>query len=137
LYYPFYNGDSKTSIQTMDKIASKFVDEKTLIKQDATGLKRYFGIDVVETDGFVLYTSKSMMGVDEVLIIKLKANDKGKKLYHAVENRIDKQKKNFDGYGTNQTELLNNKQLFIKKGYLFYGVAKQVDTWKNCFQDAL
>lgn len=137
LYYPFYNGDSDTDIQVMDKTMSKLVNQKTVVKQDATGLKRYFDIDAKDTEGFVFFTSKSLMDVDEVLIIKLHKNDKGKKLYQAVEARIAKQKKNFDGYGTNQTELLNKHELILKKGYLFYGVSKKVDTWKHCFQDML
>ena len=129
LYYPFYNGDSTTSIEVMDKTITKQMNQELVAKQDATGLKRYMEINVKDTDGFVYYTSKSMMDVDEVLIIRLKSGDDGEQLRKAVTKRVDTQLKNFNGYGTNQCDLLNHHILITKKGYLFYATSKQADTW--------
>ena len=137
LYYPFYSGDSRTDSKTMETVITKQIKTKSMNKQNANGLKRFYGIGVKETEGFVLYTPKSMMDVDELLIIKLKAGDDGSTFRKAVETRLETQLKNFNGYGTNQTELLNKHILVIKKGYLFYAVSKQADSWKQIFQNAL
>lgn len=137
LYYPFYSGDSSTDSKTMEAAITKQIKAESMNKQDANGLKRFYGISVKETGGFVLYTPKSLMDVDELLIIKLKTGDDGSAFRKAVEARLKTQLKNFSGYGTNQTELLNKHILVIKKGYLFYAVSKQADSWKQIFQDAL
>lgn len=137
LYYPFYSGDSRTDCKTMEAAITKQIKSETMNKQDANGLKRYYDISVKDTEGFILYTPKSMMDVDELLIIKLKTGDDGAVFRKAVEARLATQLKNFNGYGTNQTELLNKHKLVMKKGYLFYAVSKQADTWKQIFQDAL
>lgn len=137
LYYPFYNGDSRTAIKVMDTAITKEIKTDTMNKQDANGLKRFYGISVKDIEGFVLYTPKSMMDVDELLIMKLKSGDDGAAFRKAAETRLKTQLKNFNGYGTDQTELLNQHVLVVKKGYFFYAVSKQADSWKQIFQDAL
>ena len=51
----------------------------------------------------------------------------------AVASRLDAQKTNFDGYGTNQIDLLGHAITKKVGPYYFYAVSEHASTWEEVF----
>ena len=58
---------------------------------------------------------------------------KGKNLEDAVDKRLEDQKRNFHGYGTDQEELLRNAIIMERGSYFFYAVSDQAEQWEEVF----
>jgi hypothetical protein len=100
---------------------------------DANTLKRYFSLDGSEYEGYLVYTADSVMNVDELLIVKVSDSSQLDDLSEVVNERLEEQLQNFDGYGTNQTELLQNAIVLERGDYFFYGVSENVEQWEEIF----
>lgn len=100
---------------------------------DANTLKRYFSLDGAEYEGYIVYTADSVMNVDELLIVKVSDSSQLGTLETVVNNRLEEQIRNFDGYGTNQSELLQNAIILERGDYFFYGVSENVEQWEDVF----
>lgn len=100
---------------------------------DANTLKRLYALDGSAYDGWFLYTSGSMMDVTELLVVKVSDPDQLSEVEDAVNQRLDQQKHSFDGYGTNQMDLLNHASQQEKGSYYFFGVSKEIDQWEEAF----
>ena len=72
----------------------------------------------------VLYYPSTNMGAEEIFLAKLKNVEQAGEVKKAIEGRLASQKKSFDGYGTNQTELLNNSILRVEGNYALFVVAE-------------
>lgn len=103
---------------------------------DDNALKRYLGLQSIDGD-WAFYTAKSMMDVDELLIVRFEDGDSQDDVQRAVESRIATQKKTFNGYGTNQTMLLENAIVTQKGNYLFYAVGENAEKWEDVFSEKL
>ena len=109
----------------------------TLYEADANAVKKTFDIDVQETDGFVMYTSDSIMDVSELFIAKCRDTSKMNALQAAVEVRLSSQKVSFENYGTDQSFLLKNAVLEVRGEYLFYAVGENAAALKSVFSSCI
>ena len=117
-------GVSDTDFETMKKGVVAAVDTGAMIEADNQMIKRLYGIDPNEYDGVVLYYPSTNMGAEEVFLAKLKSAEQREEVKAAIEGRLASQKKSFDGYGTNQTELLNNSVVRVEGNYALFVVAE-------------
>lgn len=109
----------------------------TLYEADGNAVKKTFDIDVQETDGFVMYTSDSIMDVSELFIAKCRDATKMNALQAAVEARLSSQKASFENYGTDQSFLLKNAVLEVRGEYLFYAVGENAAALKSVFSSCI
>ncbi len=109
----------------------------TLYEADANTVKKTFDIDVQETDGYVMYTSDSIMDVSELLCIKCRDASKMSELQAAAEARLSSQKVSFENYGTNQSFLLKNAVLEVRGEYLFYAVGENAAALRSVFSSCV
>lgn len=100
---------------------------------DANTLKKLYGLDGSDYEGWFLYTSGSRMDVTEVLVVKVADADQLSAVEDAVNTRLAQQKHSFEGYGTNQTDLLNHASQQGKGLYFFFGVSEELDQWEEAF----
>ena len=77
------------------------------------------------------------MNVNEVLLIKLKNLSQQDAVAEAIEKRLDTQKKNFDGYGTNQFSILKKSVTDIRGNYILYVVSPKTEPTVKAFEDTL
>lgn len=104
-----------------------------LIPGDANTWKRNFSLQAEEYPNAILYTSDSMMDVSELLIVKTDTTEQFDDLEAAVNHHLEEQKKKFNGYGTDQMDLLEHAVILEKGNYFFYGVSEQVEQWEEVF----
>lgn len=100
-------------------------------------LLQFMGINYQNYDSYIYYKSKESLGVDEVLVVKVKNTSDLEGLKDAVESRIKSQEKVFDGYGTEQMKLLKNGIVETKGKYLFYCVSEDSAQYEEVFRDAV
>lgn len=100
-------------------------------------LMQFMGINYENYDSYLYYKSKESLGVDEVLVVKVRSAADLDGLKDAAENRVQSQEKAFDGYGTNQMKLLANAVIETKGNYLFYCVAENPGKYEEVFRHAV
>lgn len=124
LIKPFQNQISDTKMDSVIKTIDASLKKENLEAQDALKTKKYYGIKLNDYEDVRLFTAKESMDVEEIMIVKLKNSSQKETVKKAMEDRISKRLKVFEGYGPKQCELLKKKVIAEKKGYLFMIVGK-------------
>lgn len=106
------------------------IKEKT--KND---VRKTFGIDLEGVENVLYYSGEGIMDVSELLIIEAKDSDTAENMMSAIENFVAVQKNNFDGYGTNQFDILSRAVMKRKGNYCFLAVSEYADEWEEVFSD--
>ena len=118
-----------------EQILKEDPDLVLLQKKNGIDLKRYMGLDEAAYDGVLYYKAESPMAVEELLIIKAKDQDQAADLEESMEEHIKSQKKSFEGYGAEQTALLNEAIVETKGNYGLMAVGEKAGAWKERFND--
>jgi len=130
------SGCSREITMSVDQIGSELkseIDTKNMEVGTDKSLRRYFGINANDLDGYVLYVPKSNMDVDELLIAKVKDESMIDSVEESIEDRVNRQLESFNGYGVEQTALLENYELKINGKYIFYTVGENAEQVKEAY----
>lgn len=100
-------------------------------------LRRYFGIEGKECEGYFYYKAESPMAVDEILILKAKNAQDAERFKEAVVKRLDNQLESFEGYGVTQTAQLKKAYAQAEGNYVIYMAGDQAEKWKSAFENAI
>lgn len=123
-------------VKTLQKQIMKVTTEEGMTKGTTQDLKRYYGLNAEDYDGVVLYIPDDVMSVNELLIVKLKDESQADQVEEAARERLDTQKTSFEGYGAEQTRLLNGAVLETRGTYVLLTVSADADNiyaaFKNC-----
>lgn len=132
-----YRGDGARdcTIEEITAEMEKDTDLTALQKKSGIDLKRYIGIDEASYDGFLFYKAESPMAVEELLIVKVKEQSQLSDLQESLEEHVENQKKSFEGYGAEQTALLNEAVIDIRGNYAFLAVGDKAGAWKTRYVD--
>ena len=111
----------------------------SLHKCSARELLQHLGIDDSMAKSFLYYKTTKALGVEEMLIIKTRRKQDLEMVQDLVESRIDSQIRIFEGYGPEQTAMLNHAAVITRGNYLFYCVApdKRLDQREEVFKNAV
>lgn len=100
-------------------------------------IKEVYGINKDECEGCVLYMAEDTMDVREILVIKASSESQIENFKTSIEQRLERQKQSFDGYGVEQTKLLNDSIIKIKGKYVMFVVNKNTQQFEKAFDDVL
>ncbi len=132
------NRTSKASFEKVQKAVVKTVQkDETMLDGDKNMIKRLYGLNPADYDGMMLKYPSTNMDVNEVLLVKLKNLDQQKPVTEAVEARLATQKKNFDGYGTDQYSILEKSVVDVRGNYILFVVAKNPGPIVKAFESSL
>ncbi len=92
-------------------------------------LKRAFGLNASDFPEYLYFAPDNTMSVNEILIIKTADESQLQLITEAFSKRLSVQKKNFDGYGTDQTELLLHAKTGSDGMYAWFMVGKDAENW--------
>ncbi len=134
----FNNRQSKADFDDVKKAVEKTVkDDKTMLDADKNMIKRLYGLNPADYEGVMLKYPSTNMNVDEVFVVKLKNLSQQEATVDAINKRLDTQKKNFDGYGTNQYSILEKSQIDVRGNYIMFVVAEKPDPIVKVFEESL
>ena len=91
--------------------------------------KRSYGLNAADYEEVLYYVPDNTMSVNEFLIVKCFDPADTDTVVSACEERIAAQKRSFDGYGTNQTALLNQAELYVSGRYVCLFVSEHAAEW--------
>ncbi|MBQ0000303.1 MAG: DUF4358 domain-containing protein [Clostridiales bacterium] len=109
----------------------------TMQNADNRMVKRFYGLNANDFEHCVLYSPASNMDAHEMLLIQLKSVDQGAAVEAAIRERLATQKNSFDGYGAEQTKLLNDCVLKVQGNYVLFLVCENAAKAGSAFADAL
>lgn len=112
-------------------------DTDGMKEADVQDFKRYYGLNANDYEEVLLYLPKDVMGVDELLIVRVKGEGQTEAVKEAAEERLDTQTESFEGYGAEQTKLLKSAVLEERGSYVFMAVGEDADVAYAAFKKSL
>lgn len=130
-------GGNSTPVKTIRKNIMAVTKETGMTKGTTQDLKKYYGLNADDFDGVMLYIPDDVMSVNEILVVKLKDKSQAEAVEKAAGNRLDTQKKSFEGYGVEQTKLINSAVMESRGYYVILAVSKDADKIYEAFQKSI
>lgn len=137
LIFPFLNSDSETDIEVMKQAFTEEISTSGMKEKSEKELIRTLHTAPDQLNGWFWYGPGSAMDVTSLLVLRLQDHSQEEQLQAALETYRKEELKKFEGYGVEQTELLNNAVLIQKKGYIIYIVSSHAKKWETIFQETL
>ena len=128
------NNKNITQIETSMEKEVKF---EKMEKGDSKSLKRFYKLNANDYDGVLIYTPKSTMDVNEMLIVKVKNKSQIESLEDAIDSRINYQLQSFSGDWPNLCALVNYYELKIKGDFVFFAISEKAQELKKAFLDSI
>ena len=130
----------ESNTATVDKIETNIteaVSVKGMKKGTAQDLKKYYGLNANDYNGIMLYIPDDVMSVNEILVVRVNDENQVETVEAAVEARLAAQKKNFAGYGVEQTGLLRSAIEESRGYYVLFAVSKDADRIEAAFKKSI
>lgn len=99
-------------------------------------MKRAFSLNAADFDEYIYFAPDNTMSVNEFLLIKCRDESRIPEILSAFEGRLAVQKKNFEGYGTDQTALLNAALTGSEGSYAWFIVGTDAEAWLKAVKSA-
>ena len=128
---------SNAQIDTVEKAVVSVSDFKDASPSENRMVKRFYGLNPKDYEGAILYAPSDNMDAKELFLIKLTDVSQSDAVQDAIEERLDTQKKSFEGYGAEQTKLLTDHVLEVKGNYILYYVGGNTSKVRQAFLDSL
>lgn len=138
IFFLFYSGvDSGKSAQAVFTDMGSAVHVNTMEEKTRRELLRYYGINSVDVDSFVLYAAPNSLDASEMLLIKAKNEIQLQEIRSKVEERQAARLAGFDSYDAEQAEILRNAVLEIRGPFLLYIAGEDVKSAEQAFAKAV
>ena len=124
---------STVTFADMQSAVTGAADMATMQEADNQMIKRLYGLDPSLYDGVCLYYPLTNMGAEELFLLKLKDTSQQDEVRSAIEARLATQKKSFEGYGIEQSAMLNRSVYEVRGNYAIFVSADDTAPMKNAF----
>lgn len=100
-------------------------------------LRRLYGLDAAEYDGYVLYYPATDMGVTELLLVRVHEPEQVQRVQTAMQTRLDTQTGVFAGYAPEQYALCQDGSAIVTQGTdVLFVISEQKDAVVRAFEAA-
>ena len=126
LFIILISSAGKTAVIDLSKTADQLLSEmdaEKLQKENALKIRSRFGLSEGDYLEAVYYGPVSNMDVEELLLLSLPEGFDKTLVDDAFSGRLSQQKQSFDGYGTNQMEILQHARTEIRGNYALFLVS--------------
>ena len=137
LFSQLSSKDSDTPIEEVASQVLSAISTESMQESNSRMLKKLYDLDADSFDGVVLYTPVTNMDVTELLIVRLSSDEQTEAVTEAANSRLETQKNSFEGYGAEQTALLNAAVLEVRGNYVLYVVHPDAPAAQQAFLDSL
>ena len=132
--------DKKSSSADMADVSGAVIsalDMSSVQEAGSLDLKKFYGLTASDYEDVVFYSPITNMDAEELLIIKLKDTSQAEAVEEAITKRLQTQKNSFEGYGAEQTALLENQVLDVQGNYILYVVNANASKADEAFRNSL
>lgn len=130
-------GDSRTPFAEVESAVGKAVGSGDMKKAGARELKRLYGLNAKDFEGLSLYYRPETMEVEEMLLVRVKKGQNTEAVVDAIMRRKETQIDNFDGYGAEQTKLLESSVVKTRGRYILFVVSPEAQSAEKAFSKSL
>lgn len=131
----------KVSKASVDEISKKIVSSinvgDKMEKSSNRMFKKMYGLNAGDYDELIFYKPATGMAAQEMLLIKLKNIAQSEEVVTAIEERLSSQKNSFEGYGVEQSALLDKAIIDARGNFVFYIVHEQASDADHVFRNSL
>lgn len=131
------NRESRAAFSDVQEAVISAADLTTMAEGDNQTFKRLYGLSASDYENVLLYYPTTNMGAEELLLIQLKDISQQQAVKDAIENRLNTQKKSFDGYGVDQYAMLEKAVVEVQGNYILLVVADDPAPVRKAFLGAL
>lgn len=131
------NRESRAAFSDVQEAVISAADLTPMAEGDNQTFKRLYGLSASDYENVLLYYPTTNMGAEELLLIQLKDLSQQQAVKDAIENRLDTQKKSFDGYGVDQYAMLEKAVVEVQGNYILLVVADDPAPVRKAFLGAL
>lgn len=129
--------ESRAAFSDVQAAVTSSADLTPMAEGDNQTFKRLYGLSASDYENVLLYYPTTNMGAEELLLIQLKDLSQQQAVKDAIENRLDTQKKSFDGYGVDQYAMLEKAVVEVQGNYILLVVADDPAPVRKAFLGAL
>ncbi len=130
------SADSTTSFEDMRAAVLQSADLTTMQEADNQMIRRLYGIDANNYESVMLYYPSTNMGAEEILLVHLSDKTQAEALLSAMESRKASQLSSFEGYGVEQTAMLEDSVCEVRGNYAIFVSAQNSSDIKSAFDAA-
>lgn len=130
-------GGTKTPVKTMQKNVLAVMGSDGMKKGTTQDLKKYYSLNAEDYKGVTLYIPDDVMGVNELLLVRLSDTAQAESVEKAARERLSTQKESFEGYGASQTRLINSAVVESRGDYVLLVISKKADAVQSAFRKSL
>lgn len=118
----------KTPVELpLSEVESRILEQTSLsgmIRSDDLRFKRAYGLNAEDYQEILYYEPETNMDVEELLIVRVADSAQTTGVEASMKKRIAVQQKNFDGYGTDQMDTLQNARIYSNDLYVCLVISK-------------
>ena len=128
---------SSAPMESVAEATRSAVSLSSMQQADARMLRRLYGLDPSQLDGWMLYYPADNMDAEELLLVKLCDLSQKDLVVSAMQARKSAQMTNFDGYGVEQYDMLSKGIIDVQGNYVLFVVHADADAACQAFENAL
>ena len=131
-------GKDASSNAEIEDVSAQVVKAAKLSAETPAGnrmVKRFYGLNSGDYEEVVF--ARKIICREAKVIVKLKDISQSKAVESAIRQRLDTQLKGFEGYGAEQTALLEAHKLQVKGNYIFFMVGDRAAAAQKAFLKSL
>lgn len=132
-----YTSGSTKPFEEVSSAVEGLLDKENLVKQDARALKRYYGLNSADYEGFMYYSAEFSISALEVLLVEVKTDQQVQEVRDAVEERLESRRNTFEGYAPEQAQLIEQAQLLVRGRFIFLAVSPDAESYAAAFTNSL
>lgn len=130
-------GSGDVPVKTIRKKIMAVTKEDGMTKGTTQDLKKYYGLNANDYESVMLYIPNDVMSVNEILVVKLKDKSQAETVEKAASKRLATQKTSFEGYGVEQTKLINSAVLDSRGYYVILAISEDADAIYTAFKKSI
>ena len=128
---------SETPFDLMMSAVTASADLGNTNEGDNQMIRRLYGFDPSSFGGVALYCPKTNMGAEELLLVRLADESQEPAVLDAINRRLETQLASFNGYGVDQTEMLENSVTVSEGGYCLFYSGNNPQKVRSALREAL
>ena len=137
IFFIFRKHESKTPFDDMSVAVAETITSDHLERNSTRFLKKYFDLNPDDYDGVMIYTPRSNMDAEELVLIKLSSNDQAEAITRQIEARIQSQYEIYEGYAPEEVALLDGAIIDVQGNYILYVVGDFAQDTDEVFRKKL
>ncbi|WP_077367090.1 DUF4358 domain-containing protein [Anaerosalibacter sp. Marseille-P3206] len=124
------------SIDEIDQNIKEAVDISNMVESDSDKLEKLYDIDIEEVEDFKLYTAKTNIEANELLLLKVKEEKDIEDIKEDIKDRIETQSSSFKDYLPDEYYLIEKNILKSNGNYIIFVISEEAEKIENIFDES-